>query len=152
MVDGKSGKQRTSIQPTPAIEALETHLNGREDGDMSSQLEIVATYPPGRSSVFWTRLQRRRDFRRPDGVVSGCGSGSRRICCGTASPDGRLMLELISVIFSSNLDTSHWPRLRFACRQDRITAGRRMKLLGSMNCSILVDHHPFKYCGTTCGG
>lgn len=39
VVDGKGEKQSTSILPTPALEALETHLNGREEGDMSSQVE-----------------------------------------------------------------------------------------------------------------
>jgi len=32
VVDGKGGKQRTSILPRPALEALQCHLNGREDG------------------------------------------------------------------------------------------------------------------------
>ena len=32
VVDGKGGKQRTSILPRPALEALQSHLNGREDG------------------------------------------------------------------------------------------------------------------------
>lgn len=32
VVDGKGGKQRTSILPRPALEALQAHLNGREDG------------------------------------------------------------------------------------------------------------------------
>ncbi len=30
--DGKGGKQRTSILPKPALEALQCHLNGRNDG------------------------------------------------------------------------------------------------------------------------
>ena len=31
-LDGKGGKQRTSILPKPALEALEAHLSGRDDG------------------------------------------------------------------------------------------------------------------------
>ena len=32
VTDGKGGKQRTSILPRPVLEALEAHLNGRNDG------------------------------------------------------------------------------------------------------------------------
>ena len=32
VVDGKGGKQRTSIMPKPVLEALQAHLNGREEG------------------------------------------------------------------------------------------------------------------------
>ena len=32
VVDGKGGKQRTSILPEPVLEALQGHLNGREEG------------------------------------------------------------------------------------------------------------------------
>lgn len=32
IVNGKGGKQRTSILPKPALEALQSHLNGREEG------------------------------------------------------------------------------------------------------------------------
>ena len=32
VVDGKGGKQRTSILPKPVLEALEAHLNGLEVG------------------------------------------------------------------------------------------------------------------------
>ena len=32
VVDGKGGKQRTSILPKPVLEALQGHLNGREEG------------------------------------------------------------------------------------------------------------------------
>ena len=32
VVDGKGGKQRTSILPKPVLEALKTHLNGRDVG------------------------------------------------------------------------------------------------------------------------
>lgn len=32
VVNAKGGKQRTSILPRPALEALQSHLNSREDG------------------------------------------------------------------------------------------------------------------------
>ena len=32
VVDGKGGKQRTSILPKPVLEALQGHLNGRDEG------------------------------------------------------------------------------------------------------------------------
>jgi integrase/recombinase XerD len=32
IVDGKGGKQRTSILPKPVLEALQGHLNGRDEG------------------------------------------------------------------------------------------------------------------------
>ena len=32
VTDGKGGKQRTSILPRPVLDALEAHLNGRDDG------------------------------------------------------------------------------------------------------------------------
>ena len=32
VVDGKGGKQRTSILPKPVLEAIEGHLNGRDEG------------------------------------------------------------------------------------------------------------------------
>jgi integrase len=32
VTDGKGGKQRTSILPKPVLDALEAHLNGRDDG------------------------------------------------------------------------------------------------------------------------
>lgn len=32
VIDGKGGKQRTCILPRPALEALQAHLNGRDEG------------------------------------------------------------------------------------------------------------------------
>jgi len=49
VVDGKGGKQRTSILPKPVLEALQGHLNSRDEGDMSSRAEIIAIYRLGKS-------------------------------------------------------------------------------------------------------
>ena len=34
VVDGKGGKQRTSILPKPVLDALDAHLQGRDDGNI----------------------------------------------------------------------------------------------------------------------
>jgi integrase len=64
VVDGKGGKQRTSILPKPVLEALQGHLNGRVEGFMSSRAEITAISRLGRSRGCWTRLRREQDSNR----------------------------------------------------------------------------------------
>jgi site-specific recombinase XerD len=49
VVNGKGGKQRTSILPQPALVALETYLDGRGEGYMSSKGAIAVIYRLGRS-------------------------------------------------------------------------------------------------------
>ena len=52
IVDGKGGKQRTSILPKPVLEALEAHLRGRT-GDMSLRFPRLQSRGPIETSHFW---------------------------------------------------------------------------------------------------
>ena len=68
VVNGKGGRQRTSILPRSVLDALEAHLQGGQR-DISLRAEMRAISRPGRSKGCWTELLRRQGSRRPGRVM-----------------------------------------------------------------------------------